>query len=229
MKVCYFCGEIANSKEHLPPKQIFKGFRLNRITVPSCDKHNTSKSGEDEAIIKAMLLSIENSDNKKLSPELIKALNIVKRHYSQVKKTVTKEKVYSDYNKNIVCLNSSIDLSHWIKELSAGMIYYKTEYFDHKNDFLKSIVFERNSYSKNTTLKLIDFENERKNKIKLQNLFENFIWNASWLPQNIYPKNLYYFEYTFMNEKILIKHVFYKSYTYYNMIKITEETRKKLY
>jgi hypothetical protein len=228
MKFCYFCGKIANSKEHLPPKQIFKGFRLNRITVPSCDKHNTSKSGEDEAIIKAMLLSIENSGNKILSPDLLKALKIVKGHYSQVKRNVTEEKVYSDYNKNIVCLNSSIDLCNWIKELSAGMIYYKTKYFDKNNDFLKSQVFERNSYSKNTILKLIDFENERKNKIKLQNLFENGIWNVSWIPQNIYPRNLYYFEHRIIGERILIKHVFYTSYTYYNMIKITEETRKKL-
>jgi hypothetical protein len=228
MKVCYFCGEMANSKEHLPPKQIFKGFKINRITVPSCYKHNTDKSGEDEAIVKAMLLSIENSDNKNYSPELLKALNIVKGHYGQVKRTVTEERLYSDYNKNIVCLNSLIDLNNWIKELSAGMIYYKTNYFDKNNDFLKSQVFERNSYSKNTMLKLSDFENERKEKIKLQNLFESGIWNAGWIPQGFYPRNLYYFEYRIIGEKILIKHKFYTYYTYYNMINLTDETRKKL-
>ncbi len=52
---CYWCGEPATSKEHVPPKCLFpedkdikpilnETFREHLITVPSCDKHNLSKS-----------------------------------------------------------------------------------------------------------------------------------------------------------------------------------------
>ena len=53
---CYFCGEPATSKEHVPPKCIFPekkdslgyDFRRELITVPSCDEHNTVKADDDE-------------------------------------------------------------------------------------------------------------------------------------------------------------------------------------
>lgn len=46
---CYFCGQDASTREHVPPKGFFpKNSRKGLITVPSCVQHNTHKSGEDE-------------------------------------------------------------------------------------------------------------------------------------------------------------------------------------
>jgi len=46
---CYACPKPSTSREHVPPKNLFPPqFRSNLITVPSCDKHNSAKSGDDE-------------------------------------------------------------------------------------------------------------------------------------------------------------------------------------
>ncbi len=57
MLKCYYCGRPSEGSEHVPPKCIFpklgdvpdgKEYRKNLITVPSCKKHNTEKSGDDQ-------------------------------------------------------------------------------------------------------------------------------------------------------------------------------------
>ena len=225
MKACYFCGEKMTSKEHIPPQQIFSGFRINRITVYSCNKHNSQKGYKDEAIVKAMLMAIENSFNINITPELEIALEEVKTHYDQVKKLVTKEQIIVDSKEKIICLDKSVDLDNWIKQLSAGMIYYKIKKFNNENKFIESKVFERNSFSKN--LKTFeDFQTERNRKIKLQNLSDIGEWQKSWLPENYYPKNLYFFEYKFISNCILIKHVFYKCFVFNNLIEISNNTKE---
>jgi hypothetical protein len=46
---CYYCGAEAVSEDHLPPSCIFPDPKpSNRISVPSCKKHNSSQSKEDE-------------------------------------------------------------------------------------------------------------------------------------------------------------------------------------
>jgi hypothetical protein len=227
MKLCYFCGKKKTSKEHIPPKQIFKGFKINKMTVYSCDEHNSERSGKDEAIIKSMLLAIKNSNNVTITTELSQALNEVKDHYNQVKKTVTKEKIIIDSNEDTVCLDVSIDLDNWIRQLSAGMIYHKIKYFDNGNDFVNSKVFERNSYSKNKK-SFEDFQNERNKKIELQIMSEMGEWSNSWIPNNCYPENLYFFRYKIIDNFILIKHVFYKCFVFYNLIEISNKTKELL-
>lgn len=61
-EICYWCGWVATSSEHVPPKCLFpeskdvkgiydRSFRNNLITVPSCDKHNMKKSHDDEYLM----------------------------------------------------------------------------------------------------------------------------------------------------------------------------------
>ena len=56
---CYCCQEIAETKDHIPPKCFFpkkedlpQGYldktRGNLITVPSCKQHNNGRSKDDE-------------------------------------------------------------------------------------------------------------------------------------------------------------------------------------
>lgn len=64
------CEEFANTVEHAPPRCIFPeskdlaeglNFRKNLITVPSCEKHNTSKSRDDEYLLHVLAASITSS------------------------------------------------------------------------------------------------------------------------------------------------------------------------
>lgn len=55
---CYMCTKTATSVEHVPPKCLFPEFRdsgadyrINLITVPSCDEHNEKKSEDDEFLM----------------------------------------------------------------------------------------------------------------------------------------------------------------------------------
>ena len=56
---CYMCGNPAITKEHVPPKCLFPEkkdigtdkYRLDLITVPSCEKHNNLKSDDDEFLM----------------------------------------------------------------------------------------------------------------------------------------------------------------------------------
>ena len=52
---CYMCDSFETSREHAPPQCFFpteaevgQDLRVNLITVPSCDTHNSKKSADDE-------------------------------------------------------------------------------------------------------------------------------------------------------------------------------------
>src|SRR5580693_278477 len=48
---CYACDTPKTSMEHAPPISFFPknpNYRKDLIKVPSCDRHNSQKSGDDE-------------------------------------------------------------------------------------------------------------------------------------------------------------------------------------
>jgi hypothetical protein len=59
MTHCYMCVARATSREHVPPRNLFPeadenggvDYRLNLITVPSCNAHNSAKSTDDEFLM----------------------------------------------------------------------------------------------------------------------------------------------------------------------------------
>lgn len=68
---CYWCGGPKTSKEHVPPRCIFPKAkdapqlgdqRKELITVPSCDMHNSEKSGDDEYLMCMLSANILNND-----------------------------------------------------------------------------------------------------------------------------------------------------------------------
>lgn len=66
IKICYFCGELATSKEHVPPQGLFPKkdiYRNNLITVPSCTLHNNSKEGANKFLIMYRTLSGKRINN----------------------------------------------------------------------------------------------------------------------------------------------------------------------
>jgi len=69
---CYWCGKPATTRDHVPPKCLFpeykdinevygKNFRNNLITVPSCKKHNLSKSNDDEYLMACLGARVGNN------------------------------------------------------------------------------------------------------------------------------------------------------------------------
>lgn len=70
---CYMCEREATSREHVPPKCLFpenkdlpKGFNFRKslITVPSCDKHNSNKSLDDEYLMFVLASTFQGNNHK---------------------------------------------------------------------------------------------------------------------------------------------------------------------
>jgi len=98
---CYYCGDLATSEEHAPPKCIFPSikdthekidYRSNLITVPSCDVHNTRKSKEDEYL--CYVLALSSSSNEvainqfltKISRAITRSPTLINRLFMKYKK-----------------------------------------------------------------------------------------------------------------------------------------------
>lgn len=70
---CYFCDEVATSREHVPPKCLFPeskdlpsgdNLRRNLISVPSCESHNLSKSRDDEFLMWILAAPLQGNPEK---------------------------------------------------------------------------------------------------------------------------------------------------------------------
>lgn len=63
-KTCYRCGELAETREHFPPKAFFpKGGNLQLKTVPSCAIHNNDKSKDDQYLLTHICMHAATGEN----------------------------------------------------------------------------------------------------------------------------------------------------------------------
>jgi hypothetical protein len=69
VSTCYMCDSLETSREHAPPRCFFpeskaigRNLRVNLITVPSCDIHNSEKSKDDEFLRSVILMSGTGND-----------------------------------------------------------------------------------------------------------------------------------------------------------------------
>ena len=130
---CYYCGirldKATRSKEHIPPKQMFRGFSCDRITVPSCPVHNTNKGDRDAAILRGMLISLDvKPDRDSLNPDVLKAIEDARPYFHEVKRQVTVGPAIKNPPKELdtsaaYLLNSRADIDSWIRQLTAGLVY----------------------------------------------------------------------------------------------------------
>ena len=65
---CYMCDSVETSREHVPPVCFFpkteglgRDLRRNLITVPSCDRHNSLKSKNDEYLRAVIVMAAGNN------------------------------------------------------------------------------------------------------------------------------------------------------------------------
>ena len=83
---CYMCDREATSREHVPPAVFFPeqkdsptgtDYRRNLITVPSCSRHNSSKSGDDQyaAIVIAATIQTNVVAQRLMTPKTLRAIH----------------------------------------------------------------------------------------------------------------------------------------------------------
>ncbi len=234
-KKCYYCGSLKVSREHAPPKQLFKGFICDKITVPSCEKHNKHKSFDDESIIKAMLISLDNlSEKYKYEKEIKKLINSTKPYFPQVKKTVKSElisdKLPKDLKYELAHLSGNIDIEEWIKQITAALVYSVIKRYDPANKFKEAFVFLPFWIPNSVVYKgLKNIKKELKRKKHFKELFEGNEWSDGWSSgKNNYPASIYKFFFSIVDEFVIFKHVFLKQYNWYVVFEASDKTKKML-
>lgn len=142
-KTCYYCGAPSKTLEHVPPKCLFpkgtkKNYRVNLIKVPSCDLHNSNKSGDDQYMMVYFAARAKGLDYEKLRPHIDKTIKTIirKPHFlseytDQIKIT---EKVEGQpslsgidwYNpKNYVELKSNYErIGNFLAAVARGVLFF---------------------------------------------------------------------------------------------------------
>ena len=147
-KRCYYCNSLATSGEHIPPKQMFKAFQCDSITVPSCDEHNSKKSGRDQAIVSALLIPLHAGRNRyPLEPEIIQAIDAAIPSFERAKRSAVRTPFLNDPPMGLedlpelAHLAPSVKVGDWIRHLTAGLIYSGIETASTTIRWSKSIVW----------------------------------------------------------------------------------------
>ena len=96
MATCYMCDNEATTVEHVPPQCLFPeqkdlpagtDLRKNLLTVPSCEDHNLSKSGNDEYLLYLLVMNLPSNDIAK-NQFLTKIDRAIKRNPSLINRYI---------------------------------------------------------------------------------------------------------------------------------------------
>lgn len=237
-EACYYCDKKACTVEHLPPKQMFKGFDCDSITVPSCEDHNNSKGGTDQAIVSAFLIPLRNGKEEyHLDDKILKAIQIAEPSFERAKRRVKSVPLLRNSSpgfKNlpdISYINSSRDLKNWIRQLTAGLVYDALQAFDSKTDWPETHVYSPDYIESKGPVPMEPeraISNLKKNK-ELQTKSEGLPWKRGWSARpRPYPSAIYTFQVCIEDELVVFKHTFYAQFKWYVFFLASQETIAKI-
>lgn len=130
-QTCYMCREKATSREHTPPKCFFpekkdmpdKDYRINLISVPSCDEHNSKKS-EDDVYLLAVIAAHFGNNKIAANHYATKIFRALKKDIGLQKKILKSAYKTSFHDYKTYAL--LVDFKRYVNELSniARAIYF---------------------------------------------------------------------------------------------------------
>lgn len=129
LSVCYWCGQPATTREHVPPRSLFpKGNRDELITVGACQTHNTDFSKLDERFkiyIQAMGTSQQAIDD--FTNKTVRGLN--RNEAAGLVKSLSASSFYHEINgENRLVMK--IDTEHtekFVEKIIRGLYFYHTK------------------------------------------------------------------------------------------------------
>jgi len=221
-KPCYFCGGISTGREHIPPQMLFKEIECDKITVPSCDQHNTYKSGIDQKIITGFSLSLQslqkdsrfNNITKKVP---INAFNLADSKTKEcVKKGVYLKPIILPFINNEIVLPEMgyleriQDLDNWLIKMTAGLVRDGLKRYDNNINWNSAITLKPSVANFNGIKELKETQNnfgEMKKKSP---------WYTGWPSgRRNYPGNVFNFYLHFTNSKTIFYYIFFSVFRFY--------------
>jgi len=225
-KRCYYCGGVARSGEHIPPKQMFKAFECDSITVPSCDEHNTKKGGHDQAIVNALLIPLYTGRYRyPLEPEVQQAIQVGASSFALTKRSAVRTPFLMNPPHgledlpDLVYLKPTVNMTAWIRQLTAGLVNDGIGSASTSIRWSKSIVWSPEWFTAdepipveyNEAIRVLKHNQERRLAL------DSLTWKEGWSAQpEPYPGIIYSFQLHFAsNREVIIRHKFYNRYTWY--------------
>jgi hypothetical protein len=222
---CYCCGAPSTSVEHGPPRSMFKGWECDSITAPSCDKHNSAKSGHDQAIVSALLIPLAGSgDRFPVEPEVKAAIERARPSFQYSKRNALDVPLLKDPPEkmarlpNVSYLQPSVNIKEWVKQLTEVMVWNALQERDSTINWDEAAIWsaewiESNDpsslYTANALAVMIG-------KVGQKAQLEELYWAEGWSAQpRPYPAVIYKFWLHFRPQEVIFKHRFYNRYTWY--------------
>jgi hypothetical protein len=168
-ETCYMCDAKSTSREHVPPRCFFpsakdslsgKNFRRNLITVPSCDIHNSQKSGDDLYLLHIISSAYQsNSEGLKIFKKRIEKTidnrpHLLKTFFSQSEEfyvngqsTLAIDLDVQRFDNGMKCMANAIYFAHlknkWNEplEILAPSLRYSSKIPNYQagNNYLKNV------------------------------------------------------------------------------------------
>lgn len=238
-KRCYYCGGRATSGEHVPPKQMFKAFQCDSITVPSCDEHNSSKSGRDQAIVSALLIPLDTGRHRHpLMPEIGLAIEAARPSFERAKRSAVRTRFLKDPPQGLEDLPDlahvapSVSIVAWIRQLTAGIIYSGIGSASTTIRWSKAIVWSPEWVPTDSPapISIEDAAQVLKSNQEKKLAMESLTWLRGWSAwPKPYPDIIYSFHFHFFaNKQVIVRHRMYSSYTWYVQFKSSNINIAKL-
>lgn len=103
--ICLYCGGVADSEDHIPPKGLWKGNRPNNlITVPACRQCNQAASGDDEFFRDSLVMMADTSPGTAAAG----AMDAMMRAFALPAKQKYKQQMVSRVSEEVVRLPSGL-------------------------------------------------------------------------------------------------------------------------
>jgi len=205
------CNDIATTKEHIPPKCLFPekkdigndNYRLDLITVPSCEEHNNFKSDDDEFLMVSLAGILGNNSIGYIHSQKKVKRAIRRSSYKLLKKVFLKSKnikIEVENNQFVDVIIGTPDvlrLKNSFEHIAYGVYYH---HFNKRFNGILKIFMGFLHYSrqndknhKDIIQKKINYEAKNKQRFgKNQNVFYYQFLDVD--EQNILPLKLCFYD-----------------------------------
>jgi hypothetical protein len=234
-KVCYYCGKPATGREHVPPKQMFREFDCDSITVPSCEDHNTSKSFDDQTIIDHLIHGVDwQRKRASISKGAAKALPLRPSSFSRTKRLIDyANPIDHPMLPTVPYLEPGPDIYRWMQCIAAALVFDGAGFHDASIDWPAAVVFSPGFLPGPKGLK-IPVDDAAKWLGARQQTADgwdrSFDWRKGWSAQpKPYPADVFAFHVGFYRRGFVgLRLLFYGDSRWYVITPMSDRTRLAL-
>ncbi len=242
---CYFCGKPGPStKEHVPPKLLTSVSDCDRITVPACEKHNSSKGGTDQAIVTALIRGIDqiakHGIRSDISGNVGRIIKATSAEYDRTKASVYMQRfatrLPAKLDFDLPYIRAHVDISDWITKLTAALVWSITGKYDNGSEWDGAWNWSPSYLSAKVAMtEGMALERAKDKKYQFKEFENSGQWRQGWAPgKRPYPPDLYSFRVCIENQRrsnvrvAVFRHSFLSSFVFFSRFTTSELVERSI-